>query len=481
MSPEPRWGSPVGAAMSNYNASAVRLRGTRSASSLRHEHSYEYDEDEEEEEDYGTSIIKPSEAAALRYDDAELEEATPMIGDGDGREYASVGRARGASFASTASSISPGASPENEDAEYERTEFPFSLDGPPPLTPVSVTSEASVTTRYSLPDDGPSLEDGNENVKESSDGVTKKRSAESRARGESFSSVDTDRSEPSQTDTSSTSNLTTPSPGTDLRMTSVLGGDDNDTEVPSNSIGGDSLSNASVKDTSNAVYLHSSPSSSLEELSISTDPHVRPAEEQQKPKKSLTPTTPTPLPLDLDLRGISNLAEAEALVRRAQQAILASASLPAEGPESPGIPLSAQLAAYGEILALERRFARGEKQREMWAMREDSDGEADGGVGSDNANPSEKGEPKTPKSAKDAAKEARIAVSQKKRDVAVMRQRGATTDAVDGLAFDTAPGATVGGVSSMRQRAPARPAKHKRPHTAEGAPQTSWGFGPSGS
>ncbi|KAL5525095.1 hypothetical protein ACEPAF_8964 [Sanghuangporus sanghuang] len=480
MSPEPRWGSPVGASVGmGGNASAIRLRGTRSASSLRHEHSYGYDEDEEdEEEDYGTSI-DPSESTALRYDDAELEESTTMLEEGEQgvdpsteavnyAQYVSAGRARGASFASTASSSSPGVSPENRNAGYERNEFPFSIDGPPPRTPVSVTSEASVTTRYSLPDDA-LLEGDNKDATSE----TKERVAESRARGESFSSVETDRSEPSQADTSSTSNLITPSPGTDLRMTSILSGDDNDTEVPTDSMRmrDDSLRTTNAKETSNDVCLHASPSSSLEELGLSNADGQESPEQLQRTKNAHSPTTPTPLPPDLDLRGISNLAEAEALVRRAQQAILASASLPADGPESPDVPLSAQLAAYGEILALERRFARGEKQRELWSVRDDSDGEAEvvGGSEQHNASANESGEVKTPKSAKEAAKEARMALTQKKRDVAVLRQRGATTDAAVGLALG--PGA-----SSLRQRPPARPAKQKRPHTAEGAPQASWGF-----
>ncbi|KAL5478776.1 hypothetical protein ACEPAI_2053 [Sanghuangporus weigelae] len=480
MSPEPRWGSPVGASVgTDVNTSAIGLRGMRSASSLRHEHSYGYNEDEEdEEEDYGTSI-NPSESTALRFDDAELEESTAMLEEGERdvdpsteaanyAQYVSAGRARGASFASTASSSSPGVSPENRNADYERNEFPFSIDGPPPLTPVSVTSSASVTTHYNRPDDALLEGDNKDPTSE-----TKKRAAESRARGESFSSVETDRSEPSQTGTSSTSNLTTPSPGTDLRMTNILGGDDNDTEVPTNSMRDDSLPTTDAKETSNGVYLHASPSSSLDELGLSNTNGQESAEELQTTKNSHSPTTPTALPPELDLRGISNLAEAEALVRRAQQAILASASLPADGPESPDVPLSAQLAAYGEILALERRFARGEKQRELWAVRDDSDGEAEGGGGGSeqhNASANESGEVKTPKSAREAAKEARMALTQKKRDVAVLRQRGATTDAAVGLALG--PGA-----SSLRQRAaPARPAKQKRPHTAEGAPQASWGF-----
>ena len=61
--------------------------------------------------------------------------------------------------------------------------------------------------------------------------------------------------------------------------------------------------------------------------------------------------------LGLSLRTVSNHAQAEALVQKAAKEILELNAL------TEGSKLSAQLAAYGETLQLERRFARGEAQR----------------------------------------------------------------------------------------------------------------------
>lgn len=80
---------------------------------------------------------------------------------------------------------------------------------------------------------------------------------------------------------------------------------------------------------------------------------------------------------------MSNHAQAEALVQQTQKEILELASMPEDDPNSAGLnrmPLSAQLAAYGEMLALERRFAKGEKQKEQWANRSESEDEREQGA-----------------------------------------------------------------------------------------------------
>ncbi|KAI0656682.1 hypothetical protein C8Q70DRAFT_330007 [Cubamyces menziesii] len=109
---------------------------------------------------------------------------------------------------------------------------------------------------------------------------------------------------------------------------------------------------------------------------------------------------PPPLPLDIDIRAISSHAQAEALVQRAQKSILemdinpdadvdlelpgllASATGSSGGGGSAGLglglvgavngrtPLSAKLAAYGESLAIERRFKEQEQERERGRGRD---------------------------------------------------------------------------------------------------------------
>ncbi|KAI0666570.1 hypothetical protein C8Q78DRAFT_1107693 [Trametes maxima] len=88
-------------------------------------------------------------------------------------------------------------------------------------------------------------------------------------------------------------------------------------------------------------------------------------------------------PLDIDIRAISSHAQAEALVQRAQKSILemqdvdielpglgllgsgtGSGGLGGVGGGSGRTPLSAKLAAYGESLAIERRFKEQERDRD---------------------------------------------------------------------------------------------------------------------
>ncbi|KAF8608527.1 hypothetical protein BDV93DRAFT_201641 [Ceratobasidium sp. AG-I] len=63
----------------------------------------------------------------------------------------------------------------------------------------------------------------------------------------------------------------------------------------------------------------------------------------------------------LNLHSVSTFEQAQCLVRRAEREILEPGP---QGPDSPS--LAEQLAAYGESLAIERRFARGEAQRRAW-------------------------------------------------------------------------------------------------------------------
>jgi len=181
-----------------------------------------------------------------------------------------------------------------------------------------------------------------------------KRLNDSRERSESFSSVSTDVSGNVESGTSSvasvTTNATTPYP-----LSSSTTGDK---LVPSSS------PRMPVRPTENLRSLSSNSDHVTTDASVSTTDVLR----------SLT-GRPT-----LDLRSISNHAEAEDLVKRTQEEILESAGLREDDPKSPGIPLSAQLAAYGEILALERRFARGERQRRQWSTSGDSEDEAEFGT-----------------------------------------------------------------------------------------------------
>ncbi|KAH9894898.1 hypothetical protein C8Q73DRAFT_665247 [Cubamyces lactineus] len=109
---------------------------------------------------------------------------------------------------------------------------------------------------------------------------------------------------------------------------------------------------------------------------------------------------PPPLPLDIDIRAISSHAQAEALVQRAQKSILEMDINPSADVdlELPGLlasatgsggsaglglglvgavngrtPLSAKLAAYGESLAIERRFKEQEQERERGGRGRDGE------------------------------------------------------------------------------------------------------------
>ncbi|KAG8893554.1 hypothetical protein FRC01_013520, partial [Tulasnella sp. 417] len=98
-------------------------------------------------------------------------------------------------------------------------------------------------------------------------------------------------------------------------------------------------------------------------------------EESSSSEKYSKDTTPLPVLL----RTINSHAQAHALVEKAEKQILDLADLPPDSAGLSGEALSAQLAAFGETLALERRFARGEAQKSAWLSRkgyaEDSEDE----------------------------------------------------------------------------------------------------------
>ena len=459
----------------NAGLSAGSLRASRSASSLRHTTSFddgndEAGDDEEDEEDYGSfevqtkhrmNLPESAPAKTTRYADEELEQATTAALDSNKRNkdkvpsnlasrYTHMLRSRGDSFASTISS-SPGVSPENLHASYANGEFPFSIENPP-LTPVSTNDmEASLGACE------PEEEDA----------------AESRLRGESFSSVETDKTEDSNTSGNPLSqgsidnvtdgtDITIPSPGDYPIRTSIL--------LPHGELIQASLpkvTKASIDDIYPPLR-SASPTSSLSDYdelddTVNHATDVAMANEERQ-EHSPVSTISSPLSLaPLDLSGISNLAEAEALVQRAQQAIMMSASMPQDGPGSPSVPLSVQLAAYGEILALERRFARGEKQR-LREIMTNAGSDSEGGAVQERE---ELGRLRNRSgSGGTGATKPRVV----KEDLFKKENKDKFTT-IDGAysALATKPNSP----SYQKKKTP----KYRRPHTAEGAPQTRWGVG----
>ena len=88
-------------------------------------------------------------------------------------------------------------------------------------------------------------------------------------------------------------------------------------------------------------------------------------------------------PLDIDIRSISSHAQAEALVQRAQHAILDMTdelnadNLSSPGPSTGRTPLSARLAAYGESLAIQRMLREEEERRATASLQDFDDDEED--------------------------------------------------------------------------------------------------------
>jgi hypothetical protein len=85
--------------------------------------------------------------------------------------------------------------------------------------------------------------------------------------------------------------------------------------------------------------------------------------------------------LDIDIRSISSHAQAEALVQRAQHAILEMTdelnadTISSPGPSTGRTPLSAKLAAYGESLAIQRMLRHEEEKRATASLQEFDDEE----------------------------------------------------------------------------------------------------------
>ncbi|TDL17141.1 hypothetical protein BD410DRAFT_582526 [Rickenella mellea] len=324
-----------------------RVRGCMSVGSLRGRFGVSNDHDKEGEgERKGFSVHLPPESApALR------TRFGSDVGDGGGAEdekdEGSSKRRRGASFASSISSSdaqrpspNPGEAVAEVVSESTPTDFHFTISTPPPLgsSPRQINDSQTLNSR----------------------------------RRDSVSSTDTDAS----------------------------GADDHDAQRPIHSsllltppLSSPNPPHQSVDMLVNGfsappIYTHregggdgDSPSSSLEDLDFSLSSSRY---NNASLRSTITNSTSVRDDLDLDLHTVSSRAEAEALVQKTQASILQLAESMPDGERSPEIdrvPLSARLAAYGEVLALERRFAKGERQRELWAARSDSEEEGEGGGG----------------------------------------------------------------------------------------------------
>ncbi|TDL16727.1 hypothetical protein BD410DRAFT_612803 [Rickenella mellea] len=291
-------------------------------------------------------------------------------------------RARGQSF--TSSGSSPGLSPgEATMSSSTPSEFPFNIERPPPLG--SSPSKLSVPRQLSAA-----------------------RVSDMRLRGNSVSSTDTEASGNALSQTNSsllTPPLSSPNP-----------------QLPPGSM---SNNNIGLKASIYTHHEQDSPTSSLEDLDFSIS----------------TPYTSLRGGSGLDLRTVSNRAEAEALVHRTQKEILDLAEVPGEEvvPETDRVPLSARLAAYGEILALERRFAKGEKQREQWTCRSDSEEEV----------------PTLPKPPRSAT---------------LVRDAAFGTPRRVEIGLGSPPPSK----SSSFRLSPAKAPRLRRPHTAEGSGRREW-------
>ncbi len=344
------------------------------------------------------------------------------------------GRARGPSFASSTSESSPGLQSPGElgipgGNTYTRGEYPFSIASPPPQ-------------QMHLSEDNNEMEVGVDVVDQDQEKL-------GRGRGLSISSAETDVSENVDGDFSNTSS-TTSAPASMAFSSSISG-----------------KAGTRLYGQRDPSFGDLSPASSCEDLGAPIPPSQGILRAIVSPNR--TPFAP------LDLRSISNYAEAKDLAQLAEQEILRTASLSEGDPESSsGASLAAQLAAYGEILALERRFKRGERQRVMWGQRSDSEGEEgeETGEGSD----------RVLKSAgvvgHRAPKMSRIPMS------APVGERDGAEDSMGmarsvsaSQAVDTTTSAPSQITSHRRASHGAKEPKVRRPHTAEGAPKGEWGNG----
>lgn len=299
-------------------------------------------------------IGAPDSAPANTIQFAEEEEAEAMgentgvkrpIGDLNIRQRVLGGRPRGTSFASSTSSASPGSS-----ASYALVDYPFGPAAPTersPLSPISAISSTASMMNEAM--DGTDAEDLTKTAvleKGGRDGGKK----EPRGRGMSISSMDTEESANANVSLSSSAftTITLPSPQMIPSPSSVMI---------------EHFPNNDEEKVLDPVYQMISPPSSSEDVGSQVVPTFSVL---RNVAKGAAP---------LDLRGISNLAEAEALVEQTLKEILEAATLAEDDPNSPGLSLSEQILAYGELLAVKKRFARGERQllREQLAERSDEE------------------------------------------------------------------------------------------------------------
>lgn len=277
-----------------------------------------------------TSIPEPStdinrtegDAAGEGDDDNEEYYGKPIEGLesslGEGSDVPSVllQRQRGNSFASSSeSSLSPILSNDNVNdptMAVLNADFPFSIHRPP-----SLSNEEQEPKQLSSP--------GHLNVPLSS--------TDTRGRGDSLSS-----------------NSTSDSRGSNLLMSSgTTSGSGASVTITTPNMDDLTLSPGSIKSLN--------PSRSRELPAIDFEENFSaPATSNLGVRNERRARTP----LDIDITSISSHAQAEALVQRARQDVLDVVNNAQElSPLSTGpgrTPLSAQLAAYGEILALERKL-----------------------------------------------------------------------------------------------------------------------------
>jgi hypothetical protein len=140
-----------------------------------------------------------------------------------------------------------------------------------------------------------------------------------------------------------------------------------------------SASKSSVNPTpgSDETYPHPTAKpneSTLAEQAMSVDDHtISPYRAHLVPRR----------PLDIDIRSISSHAQAEALVQRAQHAILEMTdelnadTVSSPGPSTGRTPLSAKLAAYGESLAIQRMLRQEQEKRATASLQDFDEDEED--------------------------------------------------------------------------------------------------------
>ncbi|KAG8875056.1 hypothetical protein FRB98_008114 [Tulasnella sp. 332] len=193
-------------------------------------------------------------------------------------------------------------------------------------------------------------------------GGLKPSEADSRLRGASISSS-------KSTETTSTTTATSESSGgnTSISMGASTA------KIGSNGTAG-SVRSLAVRNASGNNSLRR-PSQTGYEIEDGGDSDSMSSTREYKLQQHTAPNSPIPIML----RNVNSHAQAHALVEKAEKDILSLAELPPNSAGLSGDLLAAQLAAFGETLALEKRFAKGEKQRMVWLR----DAEDEGGLGSD--------------------------------------------------------------------------------------------------